>query len=85
MHVMFLYSYAYISSAPCLDSGLDLHWTINRKSNDLSEMDHPSYCDFLMQPPLTRQEMELNYCLSIDLKQSKEAALSSLVKSSVGS
>lgn len=55
---------------------LDLHCTINRKSNDLSEMDHPSYCDSLMQPPDCTEEMELNYCLNIDLKLSEEAALS---------
>lgn len=57
--------------------GLDLHGTINRKSNDLSEMDHPSYCDSRMQPLDCTEEMELNYCLSIDLKLSGEAALSS--------
>lgn len=54
---------------------LDLHWAINRKSNDLSEMNHPSYCDSLLQPP-RKVEMELNYCASIDLKLSNEAALS---------
>lgn len=77
--------FLYVSSAPCLDSGLDLHRAINRKSNDLSEMDHPSYCDSLMQLPLARHNMELSYCLSIDLKLSTAAALAPLVRGSVGS
>lgn len=31
--------------------GLGLHWAIKRTGNDLSEIDHPSYCDSLMQLP----------------------------------
>lgn len=61
--------------------GLVLRGAINRKSNDLSEMEHPSYCDSLMQPPNCK-EMELNYCPSIDLKLSTEAALCSPVRGS---
>lgn len=59
---------------------LDPHRTINRKSNDLSEMDHPSYCDSLMQPLGCGEEMELNYCLSIDLKLSKEETRARLLE-----